>query len=112
MPKLRNWAIVGELKPHLRGEVYDHENFEDGDEIRSSPIVEVIGDAIMTLNGTIYRLEGKPESGFAAFLASPESGARDPSHPLTQAVTRAIERSKKASDEPDLLTLVKGEGHE
>ena len=63
--KLNNWAVVfgGSnpylapelIRPHLTGEVHGHPNFEDGETIMTSQIMEAEGTLVTTSN-TIYSL--------------------------------------------------------
>lgn len=99
MAKLRNWAIVGGLKMttggeermSLLGRVFEHRRFEDGETVRSAPIVCVEGDAIVTKTGTVYHLDGPPDPAFLDFYRSrPE---KNPNHPLAALIDRAITRA-------------------
>lgn len=76
MPRLENWAVVGDLYkapeicvPQLRGKVYGHPRFKDGDGVVTSRIValDVPGRFAATHN-TYYQL-GAPEPEWLAWLA-------------------------------------------
>jgi hypothetical protein len=64
--KLENWFLVyGDYDPykppecntqHLAGKVFGNPNFNDGEEIRTSPIVGKEGDKIVTKSGSVYEL--------------------------------------------------------
>lgn len=67
MPRMENWSICNFLPdeyaapesgvPVLRGEVHDHERFEDGTYITTSKIVAVSKDKdITTVSGSVYVL--------------------------------------------------------
>lgn len=64
--KLENWSVRGDSSPYippeqrtliLRGEVYGHPRFEDGEVIWTSPIVNVDGRIVKTKNSE-YELGG------------------------------------------------------
>lgn len=66
MIKLENWSVRGDSSPYvapeqrtliLRGEVYGHPRFEDGEVIWTSPIVSVDCRIIATKN-SVYELGG------------------------------------------------------
>ena len=76
MPKLDRWSFT--LRPNdpfvapeckyyaLHGFVTGHPDFEDGDEITTSQVIEV-KDGIGTTNGRDYQL-GAPDPGFVEYL--------------------------------------------
>lgn len=57
--RLENWYLVPELN-RVFGNVYNNPNFEDGDRVRTSPVVSIEGDILKTQNST-YKL-GKADS--------------------------------------------------
>tara|TARA_R100001244_G_scaffold117145_1_gene87157 strand:+ start:939 stop:1235 length:297 start_codon:yes stop_codon:yes gene_type:complete len=73
--KIENWAVVsGETNPyqapesisrHIRGEVYGHPNFPDGDTVTTSTLVLLEGGIAKTQN-TQYSL-GHPEEKYTAW---------------------------------------------
>ena len=62
--KMRNWSIVGaQLTPYqapemqtkqLRGEVFGHERFADGERVTTSTILERRGHEVVTENTTYW----------------------------------------------------------
>jgi len=66
--KMKNWSIVGaQLTPYqapemqtkqLRGEVFGHERFDDGEYVTTSTILERRGHEVVTQN-TTYWLDAK-----------------------------------------------------
>lgn len=69
MYTLRNWSLVSDGCPYippesrkifLSGEVYGHEK-KDGSIIKTSYIVDVSGDLVITRSGSIYKLENPSE---------------------------------------------------
>jgi hypothetical protein len=75
MAKMQNWGIVSALpEPFaafgptlLIGNVYGHEKLADGEQITTSPIVEVKDGKIVTKN-TVYELDGPANPDFAKFV--------------------------------------------
>ena len=72
--KLENWAVVALGSPYtapearvqaLRGEVYGHPDFSDGDKITTSRVVD-IGEGIAKTKNTKYNL-GTPEGDYVAW---------------------------------------------
>lgn len=62
--KLENWSVASDPDPYmppehqiqfLCGEVYNHPKFSDGEKIKTSRIVDVMGDLVWT-NNSLYRL--------------------------------------------------------
>ena len=68
--RMENWSVVfGEVDPytppelattHLRGKVYGHDRFTDGEVILTSAITGVCGDHVITTSGSAYEL-GEPD---------------------------------------------------
>ena len=63
--KLEDWSITAHKDPfrapeltiqRLSGKIYGHPNYEDGDEITTSPISDSNGDKIVTESGSEYEL--------------------------------------------------------
>lgn len=60
-----NWEVVGKIESiysspesatmHIKGEIYGHPNFHDGDTIETSKIIETDGNIVKTLHET-YKL--------------------------------------------------------
>jgi hypothetical protein len=77
MIKLHNWKVVSEkgspyrapetLGIQLKGDVYGHKAFNDGDHIRTSAIVSVEGRVISTRSGSLYLL-GRIDPLYRKFL--------------------------------------------
>jgi hypothetical protein len=69
--KMKNWAIVGaQLNPYqapelqtkqLRGQVFGHERFEDGECVTTSTIIKREGNEIVTKNTTYWLGEVCPD---------------------------------------------------
>lgn len=63
---LRNWFYhdpegTGMIGKHLYGDVYGHIKFEDGWDVRTSPVVEFDGvDMVKTKSGSTYKVIGQP----------------------------------------------------
>lgn len=98
MPTLRSWSIRGDSPTGMRlvGVVTGHPRREDGEEIITSPIVKILsGDAIETLSGTLYKLEGLPEAGYAAYLEARPN--KDPKNPMTALIDHVIAAAKAKS---------------
>jgi hypothetical protein len=61
--RIKKWSIIGSmplfLVGRLKGFVYDHPKFRDGEEIVSSPVVEMnlLSRTAKTYSGRIYCLE-------------------------------------------------------
>ena len=61
--RLRGWSTVrrrnrrGELREHLRGQVFGHERWADGSRITTTAVVRRDGDRAWTASGSTYRLE-------------------------------------------------------
>jgi len=91
MPTLKQWSIREGLR--LQGRVYGDDRFAPGFDVLTTPVIEVIGDRIVTRSGSIYTLDGPPEPGFARYLD--ERPFKDPTNPLTAAVDRAIAKAKE-----------------
>lgn len=71
---LRDWSVVSDSKPELasrklRGKVYGNPSFEDGSEITTSRISNVNGREIVCISGSIYVLEGEPNSEYTEWCA-------------------------------------------
>lgn len=71
---IQNWSVIGGGSPytapelctrHLRGEVYDHPAFTDGERIRSSAL-QSIDDGTATTHYTTYTL-GNPSPDYTAW---------------------------------------------
>ena len=64
--RLENWSCTygyvspytapEQLQQRLAGEVYDHPNFPDGDEIVTSSIIAICDGRVMTRSGSMYDL--------------------------------------------------------
>ena len=72
---IQDWSVVGGGTPytapecrtqHLRGRVYDHPSFEDGERIRSSALRSIDGDGTAETRNTTYTL-GNPSPDYAAW---------------------------------------------
>ena len=80
MPILKKWSTVADINPYqapevppmlkLRGEVYDHDEMEDGAVIETSSIKKTIGRIIETFSGSVYTLEGEPDPEWVEYLDS------------------------------------------
>jgi len=75
--KIDDWMTVASIgSPYqapetlgicLRGMVYGHSRFENGDAVRTSVVVKVEGRKVFTRSGSVYRL-GRINPGFRKFL--------------------------------------------
>jgi len=63
---LKNWAVFSDSNPYtppechkiyLKGNVYNHPEFNNGSFIQTSTVTKVKGNVIYTKSGSIYRLE-------------------------------------------------------
>ena len=70
--RIENWEVIinpCKMKQYLRGEVYGHPNFSDGQTVTSSGLMELRDDVAVTKSGTIYHLgKRKKQSLNAAIL--------------------------------------------
>ena len=77
MIKLHNWKTVASNgSPYrapetiglcLKGDVYGHEKFRNGDCVRTSRVTEVKGRTVFTMSGSVYKL-GRIDPLFRKFL--------------------------------------------
>ena len=75
--KLHNWKTVASngspyqapetLSLCLKGDVYGHERFRDGDRVKTSRVVEAKGRRVFTKSGSAYKL-GRINPKFRKFL--------------------------------------------
>jgi hypothetical protein len=75
--KIHNWKTVASVgSPYqapetiglcLKGDVYGHEGFRDGDSVRTSRVVEIKGRIVYTVSGSVYKL-GRIDPKFRKFL--------------------------------------------
>jgi hypothetical protein len=71
--RIKRWDIIGTFPlfgvARLHGLVYDHPRFEDGEEVVSSPIVEMnlLSRIVKTHSGRVYHLED-PHPDFIEWL--------------------------------------------
>jgi hypothetical protein len=71
MYKIKNWEMGGKYDPAftapeaqeylIRGEIYNHPDFEDGESVRTASIKSVDGKIITTNSGSEYELENPSE---------------------------------------------------
>lgn len=62
------WRAPEKQERYLGGKVYGHPKFEDGKEVRTSPVVSVKGREITTGSGSVYLLEGPPRKEYLEWL--------------------------------------------
>jgi len=76
MIKIENWSCVATQDPyippeatciHLKGNVYNHSSFEDGDLVVTSPIKDAKGLQVTTESGRVYLL-GNVSSNYREWL--------------------------------------------
>jgi hypothetical protein len=87
---LRNWSVKV-AHPHLppevqrsslSGEVYNHPGFEDSESIITSAIDTAEGRQVTTASGSVYLLEGPPDSAYAEWMKN-RGIQYDPENPIT-----------------------------
>jgi hypothetical protein len=92
MATMNAWSVVlaedesggfraPELMPRLlKGRVYGHPRFTDGEPITSSPIVSAVGRMVTTATGTVFELQ-EPSPDYVSWLV--EQGREiDPENPI------------------------------
>jgi hypothetical protein len=75
---LKNWSCVANgvnpymppevIAPCLSGVVFGHPKFSDGEVVRTTRIVKADGCTITTASGSIYLLQGEPNSEYLEYL--------------------------------------------
>jgi len=95
LPRLEQWGVrryhggkravwlAPESNPHcLYGKVYGHYYFQDGHQIKTSPIVGHTGRIIHTERGSSYEL-GEPDPGYLDWLAQ-QGETYNPEEPIRE----------------------------
>ena len=88
MARLEEWSVISqdpyappEWGISLRGKVYGHDRFPDGEPVRTSPIVKAEGRNITTRSGSSYEL-GEPEASYRAWLKASLGRELDEEQPI------------------------------
>ncbi len=81
---LKKWAIVGLGEYRISGYVYNHDRFEDGKRIVTSPVVGINEDNdLITESGSVYHLE-EPDPTYEALYPNSKQRVFDSIRKKTQ----------------------------
>ncbi len=72
--RIENWVVFthfGKAKQYLRGEVYGHPSFHDGQLVTTSAVIELGDSAAVTTSGTVYRLGRRWQAPIGSDVRSP-----------------------------------------
>ena len=72
--RIENWVVFthfGNAKQHLRGHVYGHPAYLDGQLMTTSAVIELDDNAAVTTSGTVYRLGRRWQAPIGGDVRSP-----------------------------------------